>query len=148
MWICLSLSADIHHNWYSRVVMTSGVLSKSVQTPDFWIRKDGFVLRFVPWHLAVHLFDRTVHTAQFVANLDHAETDHSWIETQEPSDILLRLHGSVELHYEVVALTVLCLMFRGRPREVELSPVLHAADNAVRGEYLLASDASDPAQID
>jgi len=68
---------------------------------------------------------------------------HPWIETEESSHILLRLYRGVELHDEVVALTVLGLVFCGRTREVELAPVLQAADDAVGGEDLRAGNSSD-----
>ncbi|OCT45444.1 hypothetical protein CLCR_06366 [Cladophialophora carrionii] len=142
----MPLLVETHDLWDPRAVMTSGPLSKSVQAPYSWVGKDRFVLHFIPWHLAIHLFNRAVHTAQFVANLDHAESYHSWIEAQEAPNVLLRLHRSVELHHEVVALAVLGLMFRRRARKIELSPVLHATDDAVGGEDLLASDTRDPAQ--
>jgi len=68
---------------------------------------------------------------------------HPRVETKESSHVLLRFHRGVELHDEVMALTMLGLMFRRRAREVELAPVLEAADYAVRGEDLLAGNADD-----
>jgi hypothetical protein len=50
------------------------------------------------------------------------------------------------LHDEVVALVVLGLMFRGRPGQVELAPVLDASDYTSVVDDLLAADTSDPGE--
>lgn len=102
---------------------------------------------FVPRQLAVHLFKGAIDASQFVADFDHTMSNHSRIKAEEPSYILLRLHGGVELHHKIMALTVLGLVSRRRSRQIELSPVLHATDDAVRCKDLLSGDSSDSVSL-
>lgn len=97
----------------------------------------------IPGNMTRYFFDRTIDTAEFVADLDDRISDESRIETKGALDLLLYADGRVELHDEVVALSVMGLVFHRRPREVELSPILEAADHAPVVEDLLACRTCD-----
>jgi hypothetical protein len=107
------------------------------------ILKDVFCLPFVPGHSAVHLLDCAIHTTKLITDFDNAESYHSRVQAEEPPHVLLGFHRGVELHHEVVALSMLGLMLRGRARKVKLAPVLHAADDTMGGKDLLTGDSCD-----
>ena len=108
------------------------------------LKETLYPLLLVPGHLPVHFLDRAIHTSELIANLDHAEANHSRIKTQKAAHVLLSLDRGIELHDEVVALTVLGLVFCGRTREVDMAPVLQTSDDAGGGEHLGAGNAGDP----
>jgi len=97
----------------------------------------------VPGDVAGHVFDGAVDAAQLVADLDDGEADHARVEAEHAAHLLLHPDRPVELHDKVVALVVLGLMFRRRPRQVELAAVLDATDHASVVEDLLAGNSGD-----
>lgn len=67
-----------------------------------------------------------------VVHLDHAEPQHSGIESQISFNLGLCGDGAVELYDEVVALEVLGLVFCAGAWQIELAPVEDVADHAGR----------------
>jgi hypothetical protein len=94
--------------------------------------------------MARDIFYCAIDTAEFVANLDDRESYQARIETEGAFHLLLGPDGGVKLHDKVVALAVLSLMFRRRPWQIELTPVLKAANHSFVVQDLLAGNSCDP----
>ena len=106
-----------------------------MSTPNPLVLEDvaigmGRLPRLVPRHMARDILHGAIHAAQFIADLDHAVPNQPRIEVQCALHFILCLYRRVKLHDEVVSLSMRGLVFCDRPREIEYSPVLDAADDA------------------
>jgi hypothetical protein len=105
--------------------------SNAIYSTKSWCSSSSKILPFSPWYPSSNLA-QTLKSP--IPQLHRAKFDHSWIQSQCRSHLILYLARRIKPHNEVMALCICCLMLGRFLRKTENAPVLDASNGTSRFE--------------